>query len=201
MRKTLLALTVTATCFAAVGAYAADQGAPRAAQPESRPLSPVPAASEMMRANFEVFSSAPAEMTAVARRAVLEGPTPDLGANPDLAVHAGRDADGHSMWLVPADGWMCLAASDGTVACNTVSETLAGHLMSMRLTDDGRQLLRVVVPDQAAGLSADDENGRAPLSTTGNVASRAARTITSVRFTDRFGVENIVPAGGVPGSR
>lgn len=156
----------------------------------------VVAPDEEQVAAFGVLRSPAADsLPGPAQTAINKAPRDELGANPALARQASTDASGKDLFVLPARGWMCLAAADGVVACNRTSEARKGYLLSVTGLADGRQLVRGVVPDGSSAVQVAGRSVQTVLARGNTYSVLAPADARTVRFTDGAGAERSIMIG------
>jgi hypothetical protein len=132
------------------------------------------------------------DLSAGARDTVARGSGPALGANPELGRLGLTTPLGEHLYLVPAQGWVCLVSSTSSESCTPTDQLAAGYAVGLRVIPSGYRLAGMV-PD---GVDQVDVRGSST-SVTVTVGENAweadvAFAPTSVAWTGPAG-EQVVP--------
>lgn len=200
--KTLLVGATSALLAGGIAIADAATSGPTPVQPQpGTSYAPVSATPQEMVASFSALQGAPSagdKLDAMAQSSIMRGPAPDLGANPDLGKFAGRDAEANLVYVVPAQGWLCLTGSDGASTCNTLDKALQGYLIGTVQRADGTKLVRGLVPDGSSVIKL-----MGAVTTTVQVSNNVysavvGQDVKEMDFTDGNGVAHKIPLGGPP---
>jgi hypothetical protein len=119
----------------------------------------------------------------------------DWGANPDLSRHTAP-----GVWIMPADGHVCLASSsptDGSVGfgCASNEDAERGRLAPSDVDENGNGVLTGIVPDGVASVELVDVDGSTRTAEVDSNTYRAAidANLKEVRFTDADGARHVLP--------
>src|SRR3954470_2502224 len=136
------------------------------------------------------------------REDLTAGPEGDehFGANPSLARRTGP-----STWIVPGDGYVCVANStpgEGALGfgCATPDDVEKGLLAPSDVDANGNGVLTGVLPDGVSEVTLVDKDGSTRSAEVERNTYRAAidANLKEVRFTDPNGVQHILPMGWKP---
>lgn len=151
-RRTLIQAGVAAgTLASAVGIAmaATNPPAPAPADPARRAATPVAAVDARQLAMLGVLRRplAPGDdLPASAKAMIADGSGPDLGANPALARLALTTSLGEKLYVVPAQGWVCLTSSAGTGGCTPTDQVGEGYGVGLSGIPSGYRVAGLV-PD------------------------------------------------------
>lgn len=208
MRTQMIALTSVSLVLAAGSVTLAASGSgpgPQAPdEGDSRPhRAPVTAVPADQAAAFGVLrrEAGPGDqLPPAALRAVVEGPQADFGANPALARRAAANAAG-DLFLVPADGQLCLVTADGSAACNRPADAVRGYLVLVQSRGAGAARVSAALPDgvRRVEVASRGASTAAGADVEANVATvDAAGELEALSFVDAAGTANRVPLMSPP---
>jgi hypothetical protein len=123
-----------------------------------------------------------------------------FGANVALSRRAAP-----GVWLVPGDGFVCVAyvsPADGTLgfSCVTPSQVDEGLLQPASLDKDGAGVVTGVMPDGVSSVTLVDRDGSSRHAAVDRNVYRAAvdADLQDVRWTDAGGVDHVRPMAWIP---
>lgn len=205
MRRARTAAAIAAGLILAAGSVtvASDDPASPAAAPKppggSRP--PVLSVPPEQAARFSVLRR-PADAGDVlpyhAQRVIRLGAGPQFGANPALARRAAAHA-GPDVFLVPADGHLCIVTGDGGASCNRVDAALDGYLLITQSKGSGAARVHAALPDGVRRATVGTDSGEAVADAEGNVVTVDTQgPLRELRFEDAAGGAHRVPLWSPP---
>jgi hypothetical protein len=136
------------------------------------------------------------------REDLTAGPEGDehFGANPSLARRTGP-----STWIVPADGYVCVANStpgEGALGfgCATPDDVEKGLLAPSDVDANGNGVLTGVLPDGVSEVTLTDKDGTTSTVSVERNTYRVAidANLKEVRFTDAGGGVHVLPMSWRP---
>lgn len=203
-RKILLAGACALACATGGGAIAiaGDEGAepapvPEAEAAEAQPVTEVPAEQAEQIAQLDREQTADDSLPPTWEEELTEGDDADelWGANPDLARRTGP-----GVWVMPADGYVCLANTtpgEGNLgfSCATPDDVERGLLAPTDVDANGNGIVTGVLPDGVAEVTLVDKDGTTRTAPVERNTYRAAidANLKEVRFTDTHGGQHVLP--------
>jgi hypothetical protein len=175
---------------AMIGTAGAAGAVSAATDPGSPPADRVTSVSDLQAQTISVLARA--QQAGDAIDTPLAGP---YAANPELARQV--DTAAGPVWVVPADGHICLRAIDSTDpvwACVSDSDAAGGRLMlSLRSAGDGLKAIYAVLPAGAVRPQLTTSSGADDVTSASGVIGQQRSDAQSLIFSDAGGGQHTIP--------
>jgi hypothetical protein len=171
IRGGLVLVGLASAVGAAVAATGAPPPEPAAAVPGERSATPIGAVDERQSGELAVLRRAATQadaLPAALKAMIAAGSGPDLGANPALARLALTTRLGEKLYVVPAQGWVCLASAGGAGGCTPTDQIGEGYSVGLQPIPSGYRV-QGIVPDGAGRVEVRGADAVATAQPSGNV--------------------------------